>query len=237
MYRKIYSHANSIRVMMMMMMIILEPDLKLKQIIKGNKITYVVVVVVSHIQRIDCQPEKLLYTVANPARGLLNREKRTKEKVWQHTYSNLKLSYMLVVFSVPFFTSTCFGGPSWRGSLPRYHTVEPVLLTLGNPIESHETFLKKNLNASKPSEHRSQGENIKTFCPCSQRSHIYLVVVNVLAFPPLTVCVLSPDLLFLTPDLWTHQPGSHRISPPCFCGGCLNFYREKGSAISFPRRP
>ena len=28
--------------------------------------------------------KKLLYTVANPARGLLNREKRTKEKVWQH---------------------------------------------------------------------------------------------------------------------------------------------------------
>ena len=25
-------------------------------------------------------PKKLLYTVANPARGLLNREKRTKEK-------------------------------------------------------------------------------------------------------------------------------------------------------------
>ena len=30
-------------------------------------------------------PKKLLYTVANPARGLLNREKRTKEKVWQRT--------------------------------------------------------------------------------------------------------------------------------------------------------
>ena len=31
-------------------------------------------------------PKKtVLYTVANPARGLLNREKRTKEKVWQHT--------------------------------------------------------------------------------------------------------------------------------------------------------
>ena len=42
-------------------------------------------VVVSPIQRVGCQPEKLLYTVANPARGLLNREKRTKEKVWQHT--------------------------------------------------------------------------------------------------------------------------------------------------------
>ena len=30
-------------------------------------------------------PKKLLYTVANLARGLLNWEKRTKEKVWQHT--------------------------------------------------------------------------------------------------------------------------------------------------------
>ena len=27
--------------------------------------------------------KKLLYTVANPARGLLNREKKEKEKVWQ----------------------------------------------------------------------------------------------------------------------------------------------------------
>ena len=57
-----------------------------------------IVVGVSHIQRIGCccllfltfsvlvtNPEKLLYTVANPACGLLNREKRTKEKVWQHT--------------------------------------------------------------------------------------------------------------------------------------------------------
>ena len=38
----------------------------------------VVVVVGSHIQRIGCQPEKLLYTVANPARGLLNRGKKKK---------------------------------------------------------------------------------------------------------------------------------------------------------------
>ena len=32
--------------------------------------------------------KKLLYTVANPARGLLNREKRTKEKVWLYTTIN-----------------------------------------------------------------------------------------------------------------------------------------------------
>ena len=31
---------------------------------------------------LGANPKKLLYTVANPARGLLNREKRTKEKVW-----------------------------------------------------------------------------------------------------------------------------------------------------------
>ena len=40
--------------------------------------TVVVVDVVSHTQRIGCQPEKILYTVANPARGLLNREKKEK---------------------------------------------------------------------------------------------------------------------------------------------------------------
>ena len=30
---------------------------------------------------------------------------------------------------------------------------------------------------------------------------------------------------------------SHRISPPSFCGACLNFSREKDSVIPFPRRP
>ena len=41
----------------------------------------------SHIQRIGCQPEKLFYTVANPARGLLYRgekegKKRREKKAW-----------------------------------------------------------------------------------------------------------------------------------------------------------
>ena len=31
---------------------------------------------------------------------------------------------------------------------------------------------------------------------------------------------------------------SHRIShPPSFCGACLNFSRDKDSAVPFPRRP
>ena len=45
----------------------------------------IVVIVVAGINVLVANPKKLLYTVANPARGLLNREKRTKEKVWQHT--------------------------------------------------------------------------------------------------------------------------------------------------------
>ena len=39
------------------------------------------------------------------------------------------------------------------------------------------------------------------------------------------LCVLYIVLshLFWTSDLWTHQPRSHRTSPPSICGACLNF--------------
>ena len=37
---------------------------------------------------------------------------------------------------------------------------------------------------------------------------------------------------------WGHTGGrSQSISPPSSCGACLNFYREKDSAVPFPRRP
>ena len=51
-----------------------------------NCTTVNVIFFVSRIQGIGCQPQKKA-TVANPARGLLNREKRTNEKVivWQRT--------------------------------------------------------------------------------------------------------------------------------------------------------
>ena len=45
------------------------------------------------------------------------------------------------------------------------------------------------------------------------------------------VCVVIPFILDVT-ALRTHQPGSHRISHiPSFCGACLNFSREKDSAV------
>ena len=35
----------------------------------------------------------------------------------------------------------------------------------------------------------------------------------------------------------TKEEGNTDFHPPSFCGACLNFSREKDSAIPFPRRP
>ena len=56
------------------------------------------------------------------------------------------------------------------------------------------------------------------------------------------VCVFFPfilDIKFVGRTSRGHTGGrSHRIShPPSFCGACLNFSREKASAIPFLRRP
>ena len=56
------------------------------------------------------------------------------------------------------------------------------------------------------------------------------------------LCVFFPfimDIKFVGRTSRGHTGGrSHRIShPPSFCGACLNFSREKDSAIPFPRRP
>ena len=55
------------------------------------------------------------------------------------------------------------------------------------------------------------------------------------------VCVFFPfilDIKFVGRTSRGHTRGrSHRIShPPSFCGACLDFSREKDSAIPFPRR-
>ena len=56
------------------------------------------------------------------------------------------------------------------------------------------------------------------------------------------VCVFFPfilDIKFVGRTSRGHTGGrSHRIfHPPSFCGACLNFSREKDSAIPFPYRP
>ena len=60
--------------------------------------------------------------------------------------------------------------------------------------------------------------------------------------PSVCVSVFFPfilDIKFVGRTSRGHTGGrSHRIShPPSFCGTCLNFSREKDSAIPFPRRP
>ena len=46
------------------------------------------------------------------------------------------------------------------------------------------------------------------------------------------------DIKFVGRTSRGHTGGrSHRIFHPSFCGACLNFSREKDSAIHFPRRP
>ena len=47
------------------------------------------------------------------------------------------------------------------------------------------------------------------------------------------------DIKFVGRSSGGHTGGrSHRIShPPSFCCACLNFFREKDSAIPFPRQP
>ena len=58
----------------------------------------------------------------------------------------------------------------------------------------------------------------------------------------LCVCVFFPSILdikFVGRTSRGHTGGrSHRIfNPPSSCGACLDFCREKDSAIPFPRRP
>ena len=62
-------------------------------------------------------------------------------------------------------------------------------------------------------------------------------------FPPnqgVCVCAFFPFILDISGRTSRGHTGgrSHMIfHPPSFCGACLNFSREKDSAIPFPRRP
>ena len=84
-------------------------------------------------------------------------------------------------------------------------------------------------------------------CNRIQRSNrVRLLVVSTHDFPDM--CVFSSHPFWTSSSLdvpagVTQEEGhtggrSHRIfNPPSFCGACLDFCREKDSAIPFPRRP
>ena len=76
---------------------------------------------------------------------------------------------------------------------------------------------------------------------------ITIVILNLLVYNStiqysVVCCVFFPSILdikFVGRTSRGHTGGrSHRIfNPPSFCGACLDFCREKDSAIPFPRRP
>ena len=70
----------------------------------------------------------------------------------------------------------------------------------------------------------------------------HLVLATESLLRDVCVCVFFPSILdikFVGRTSRGHTGGrSHRIfNPPSFCGACLDFCREKDSAIPFPRRP
>ena len=76
--------------------------------------------------------------------------------------------------------------------------------------------------------------NIDTQCTKTNKRDLDLFYVCVCVFFPFIL-----DIKFVGRTSRGHTGGrSHRIfHPPSFCGACLNFSREKDSAIPFPRRP
>ena len=90
---------------------------------------------------------------------------------------------------------------------------------------------------------------LKTFICPSPSSPLFFVVSLINIPHTFLVCVCVCVCVFASHSFWTsssldvpagvtQEERSHRIfHPPSFCGACLNFSREKDSAIPFPRRP
>ena len=78
--------------------------------------------------------------------------------------------------------------------------------------------------------------------PCLIYICIYIYNIYIYIWITVCVCVFFPSILdikFVGRTSRGHTGGrSHRIfNPPSFCGACLDFCREKDSAIPFPPRP
>ena len=136
-------------------------------------------------------PKKLLYTVANPARDLLNREKREQSKK--------------------------------SGSTPPTH---PLLVRRKIKQKITRRIYTRYADLGRP--------RVRTSISSARRLGTRPMGV--------CVCVFFPSILnikFVGRTSRGHTGGrSHRIfNPPSFCGACLDFCREKDSAIPFPRRP
>ena len=86
-------------------------------------------------------------------------------------------------------------------------------------------------------EHTQTSHSLKSAC-CGKLPH-----PDAFTQAPTCVCAFSSHSFWTSSSLdvpagVTQGGRPHRIfHPPSFCGACLNFSREKDSAIPFPRRP
>ena len=104
----------------------------------------------------------------------------------------------------------------------------PFMLSLTPPYKTHSPYCNFLVE-----------RNTFTFYNKSAGTFYYVVYKIVVSC--VCVCVFFPfimDIKFVGRTSRGHTGGrSHRIfNPPSFCGACLNFSREKDSAIPFPRR-
>ena len=106
-----------------------------------------------------------------------------------------------------------------RGQLNREHNISLSPCVLENLV-SRDGFSRPV--PRQPAHLHTQAESGVRVCLC-----VYVLFPFIL------------DIKFVGRTSRGHTGGrSHRIShPPSFCGACLNFSREKDSAVTFPRRP
>ena len=106
-------------------------------------------------------------------------------------------------------------------SSPLYHSDPFDSFYIKGKKPCSNSFLASSLSVANPG-----------YLPAASPQHI-------MHAPPLSLCAFFPfilDFKFVVRTSRGHTGGrSHRIfHPPSFCGACLNFSREKGSAFSFP---
>ena len=111
-----------------------------------------------------------------------------------------------------------------------------LVVLVGDTVTTTTTTILYNIVLQYTVHNKSAGRTLKT------AEGVYYYTLD--HHYNTVLCVLSSHLFWTSgllvdvPPGVSQEEGSDRIShPPSFCGVCLDFSREKDSAIPFPRRP
>ena len=121
----------------------------------------------------------------------------------------------------------------WHQPISKRFIKPPYSMSRATSIDSECCRLPTTSVLSKKTENLHAPTSFNVMRPSNYSTPLILL---------LCVCVFFPSILdikFVGRTSRGHTGGrSHRIfNPPSFCGACLDFCREKDSAIPFPRRP